>query len=54
MILHFNFHMTPVTSKTKLQENCFQLDLRAGTGTCGEGGVRRYPSLTLRKNYIPV
>jgi hypothetical protein len=26
MILHFNFHMTPVTSKTKRQENWFQLD----------------------------
>ena len=26
MILHFNFHMTSVTSKTKLQENWFQLD----------------------------
>jgi hypothetical protein len=33
MILHFNFHMTPVTYKTKRQENWFQLDATAEDAT---------------------
>jgi hypothetical protein len=45
MILHFNLHMTPVTSKTKRQETWFQLDATDEDATLA--GRPRLPALPL-------